>query len=293
MNKVRKSFVGVVTFCSIVFILSVGVIVLSIINVPRIVPNKKLKKSLGHISNRIGSKIVEIITASLQILHGLEWQFDIPEHLNTRTWYVAMSNHQSWADIFILLAAGHKKMPLLKFFMKKELQWIPIIYLVHKTIDMPFLNRHSQKQIEANPELKKLDYQNAETAAKRFSRNPSTAFSFAEGTRFTHEKHLAQASPYKNFLTPKIGALAIALKGMPQVNELIDFTVIYSTDKRSTWDFLCGEMSQAKVYAKAHQIPETLKGKNFDQEEEYRREFKNFIEKIWKEKQELYTELEF
>ena len=80
---------------------------------------------------------------------------------------------------------------------------------------------------------------------------------------------------------------------MPQVNELIDFTVIYSTDKRSTWDFLCGEMRQAKVYANAHEIPETLKGKNFDQEEEYRREFKNFIEKIWKEKQELYTESEF
>ena len=177
--------------------------------------------------------------------------------------------------------------------MKKELQWIPIIYLVHKTIDMPFLNRHSQKQIQANPDLKKLDYQSAEIAAKRFSRNPSTAFSFAEGTRFTHEKHLAQASPYKNFLTPKIGALAIALKGMPQVNELVDFTVIYSTDKKSTWNFLCGEMSQAKVYAKAYEIPKTLKGKNFDQEEEYRREFKNFIEKIWEEKQELYTELEF
>jgi len=204
-----------------------------------------------------------------------------------------MSNHQSWADIFILLAAGHKKMPLLKFFMKKELQWIPIIYLVHKTIDMPFLNRHSQKQIQANPELKKLDYENAEIAAKRFSRNPSTAFSFAEGTRFTDEKHLAQASPYKNFLIPKIGALAIALKGMPQVNELIDFTVIYSSEKRSAWDFLCGEMSQAKVYAKAYEIPNTLKGKNFDQEEEYRQEFKNFINKIWKEKQERYTELEF
>jgi 1-acyl-sn-glycerol-3-phosphate acyltransferase len=250
MNKVRKSFIGVVTFCSILFILSVGVIVLSIFNVPRIIPNKKLKRSLGHISNRIGSQIVGLITTSLQILHGLEWQFNIPEHLDTKTWYVAMSNHQSWADIFILLAAGHKKIPLLKFFMKKELQWIPIIYLVHKTIDMPFLNRHSQKQIQANPDLKKLDYRNAEIAAKRFSRNPSTAFSFAEGTRFTHEKHLAQASPYKNFLTPKIGALAIALKGMPQVNELIDFTVIYSTDKRSTWDFLCGEMRQAQVYAR-------------------------------------------
>ena len=293
MNKVKKSFIGVVTFLCILFILSFGVIVLSIINAPRLVPNKKLKKLLGHISNRIGSKIVELITASLQILHGLEWEFNIAEHLNTQTWYIAMSNHQSWADIFILLAAGHKKMPLLKFFMKKELQWIPIIYLVHKTIDMPFLNRHSQKQIQANPELIKLDYENAEIAAKRFSRNPSTAFSFAEGTRFTDEKHLAQASPYKNFLIPKIGALAIALKGMPQVNELIDFTVIYSSEKRSAWDFLCGEMSQAKVYAKAYEIPNTLKGKNFDQEEEYRQEFKNFINKIWKEKQERYTELEF
>ena len=293
MSEVKRFFIGILTFFAILIILTFAVTLLTIVNIPRIIPNKNLKVLLGSLSNTMGSATVASITTALKILHKLEWDFHIPEDVNADTWYIAMSNHQSWADIFILLAAGHKKIPLLKFFMKKELQWIPIIYLVHKTIDMPFLNRHSQKQIEANPELKKLDYQNAETAAKRFSRNPSTAFSFAEGTRFTHEKHLAQASPYKNFLTPKIGALAIALKGMPQVNELIDFTVIYSTDKRSTWDFLCGEMRQAKVYAKAHETPETLKGKNFDQEAEYRREFKNFIEKIWEEKQELYSELEF
>ena len=165
--------------------------------------------------------------------------------------------------------------------MKKELKWIPIIYLVHKTIDMPFLNRHSKKQIQKNPALKKLDYENAEKAAKRFTRNPSTAFSFAEGTRFTNEKHLAQDSPYPNFLTPKIGALAIALKGMPQVNELVDFTVVYSSNKRSTWNFLCGEMSHARVEVTAYKIPSSLKDKTFEQEEEYRAEFKNFVEDIW------------
>jgi 1-acyl-sn-glycerol-3-phosphate acyltransferase len=104
----------------------------------------------------MGSATVASITAALRILHKLEWDFQIPKDVNTDTWYIAMSNHQSWADIFILLAAGHKKIPLLKFFMKKELQWIPIIYLVHKTVDMPFLNRHSKAQIQANPELKKL-----------------------------------------------------------------------------------------------------------------------------------------
>ena len=53
--------------------------------------------------------------------------------------------------------------------MKKELKWIPIIYLVHKTVDMPFLNRHTQAQVKSNPELKKLDYENAKKAALEYS----------------------------------------------------------------------------------------------------------------------------
>ena len=204
-----------------------------------------------------------------------------------------MSNHQSWADIFILLAAGYKKMPLLKFFMKKELQWIPIIYLVHKTIDMPFLNRHSRAQILANPELKRVDYENAKKAAKRFSRNPSSAFSFAEGTRFTAKKHSEQESPYYNLLKPKVGALAIALSGMPQVNTLIDFTVVYATQKRSTWDFLCGDLSEAKVVAKTYALPENLKNRSFEEEDDYRKSFQTFVDAIWLEKQETIKDLKF
>ena len=52
------------------------------------------------------------------------------------------------------------------------MQWIPIIYLVHKTVDVPFLNRHSKAQILANPELKRVDYENAKKAAKDFLEIP-------------------------------------------------------------------------------------------------------------------------
>jgi 1-acyl-sn-glycerol-3-phosphate acyltransferase len=241
----------------------------------------------------MGSATVASITSALRILHKLQWDFQIPKDVNTETWYIAMSNHQSWADIFILLAAGHKKIPLLKFFMKKELQWIPIIYLVHKTVDMPFLNRHSRAQIQANPELKRVDYENAKKAAKRFSRNPSSAFSFAEGTRFTSEKHSSQESPYSNLLKPKVGALAIALSGMPQVNTLIDFTVVYATQKRSTWDFLCGDLSKAKVVAKTYALPENLKNRSFEEEDDYRKSFQTFVDAIWLEKQETIKDLKF
>ena len=293
MSEVRRFFIGILTFFAILIILTFAVTLLTIVNIPRIIPNKNLKVSLGSISNTMGSATVASITTALKILHKLEWDFQIPEDVNADTWYIAMSNHQSWADIFILLAAGHKKIPLLKFFMKKELQWIPIIYLVHKTIDMPFLNRHSRAQIQANPELKKIDFKNAKIAAKRFSRNPSTAFSFAEGTRFTLQKHSAQESPYSDLLKPKVGALAIALSGMPQVNTLVDFTVVYATEKRSTWDFLCGNLSRAKVVAKAYALPENLKNRSFEEEDDYRRDFQTFIDAIWLEKQETIKGLKF
>ena len=293
MNEVRRFFVGILTFFAILIILSFWLIPLSITNIPRIIGNKNLKIYLGTISNKMSNLAVANITTVLKILHKLDWDFLIPKDLNTKTWYIAMSNHQSWADIFILLAAGHKKIPLLKFFMKKELKWIPIIYLVHKTVDMPFLNRHSRAQIEANPELKKVDYENAKKAAKRFSRNPATAFSFAEGTRFTHEKHAAQDSPYTNLLKPKIGALAIALSGMPQVNTLIDFTVVYASKKRSAWNFLCGDLSKAKVVAKTYTLPEGLKNRSFEEDDDYKRSFQIFVDAVWLKKQEMIKDLKF
>ena len=293
MDEVRRFFVGILTFFAILIILSFWLIPLTIANAPRIIPNKNLKIYLGSVSNKMGNAAVANITTALKILHKLEWDIQIPKDVNTETWYIAMSNHQSWADIFVLLIAGHKKIPLVKFFMKKELQWIPIIYLVHKTIDMPFLNRHSKAQIQANPELKKVDYDNAKKAAKRFSRNPATAFSFAEGTRFSLKKHAAQKSPYSNLLKPKIGALAIALSGMPQVNTLIDFTVVYSSEKRSTWDFLCGDLSEAKVVAKTYALPKNLKNRSFDEEDDYRKNFQTFVDAIWLEKQQTIKNLKF
>ena len=293
MSEVKRYLIGILTFFAILVILSIAVTFLTIINLPRFIPNKKLKQVLGLFSNKMGSAAVSSITTSLKILHRLDWDFQMPENVNTDNWYIAMSNHQSWADIFILLAAGHQRIPLLKFFMKKELRWIPIIYLVHKTVDMPFLSRHSRAQIQANPELKKVDFENAKKAAKRFSRNPSTAFSFAEGTRFAIDKHSAQKSPYPDLLKPKIGAIAIALSGMPQVETLIDFTVVYASKKRSTWDFLCGDMNKAKVIAKTYSIPNDLKNRSFKNEDQYRAKFQEFIDKIWFEKQTIFSDLKF
>ena len=293
MDEVRRFFVGILTFFAILIILSFWLIPLSIANTPRIIPNHNLKIYLGSISNKMGNTAVANIRTALKILHKLEWDIQIPEDVNTETWYIAMSNHQSWADIFVLLIAGHKKIPLVKFFMKKELQWIPIIYLVHKTIDMPFLNRHSRAQIQANPELKKVDYENAKKAAKRFSRNPATAFSFAEGTRNNPKKHAEQNSPYKNLLAPKIGGIALGLSAVPKIDYLLDFTIVYKSKKRSFWDFCIGDLSDVKVFVKRFRIPESLKRRDYLNDHSYRTEFREWLDSVWVEKDKLIDSVNF
>ena len=286
MTWLIKQLKGLITVTIIALVLTLGVIVLTIVNIPRLIPLQSIKKNIGKLSNEIGSLIVATLKLSIQVIHKPKWEFELPENLGTSNWYLGMSNHLSWGDIFILLFAGHRKVPLLKFFMKDELKWIPILYLVHKTVDMPFLKRHSMKSVKKNPELRKLDMIAAQKAAKRFARNPSVAFSFAEGTRYTPKKHATQSSPYFQLLKPKIGALNIALSGMPEVSHLLDFTIIYKTNKTSAWNFACGDMNDVKVIAKAYELPKEILAR-LPSDTEYKNFFQSYVNKIWEEKSRL------
>ena len=189
MHHIKSNLVGFITFVLIIVELTIGFGILAIANVPRaIFPFKSLKIRLSKISNSIGEYTVYGLKIIMRVMHrDFMKVFDYNE-FNKNTWYMAVSNHQSWADIFILLVAAHKRIPLLKFFMKKELAWIPFIFLANKTLNMPFVNRHSKKAIEKNPDLRFKDYENTLKACKRLQRSPSTIFSYAEGTRRSYKK---------------------------------------------------------------------------------------------------------
>jgi len=72
---------------------------------------------------------------------------------------------------------------------------------------------------------------------------------------------------------------------------LVDFTVMYSSEKRSTWDFLCGDLSKAKVVAKTYSLPDTLKNRSFEDEDDYRRDCQTFVDTIWLEKEQMIKDL--
>ena len=294
MYLIKSSLVGFITLILIIIELTIGFGTLAIVNVPRAVfPFKSLKIKLAKISNSIGEYTVYGLKIIMKIMHRDSMQVFDNNEFDKNAWYMAISNHQSWADIFILLVAAHKRIPLLKFFMKKELAWIPFIFLANKTLNMPFVNRHSKKELEKNPNLRNKDYENTLKACKRFLRSPSTIFSYAEGTRNDAAKHKAQNSPYKNLLIPRIGGIATALSAMPNINVLVDYSVVYKSEKRGAWSFLNGDMKDVKVLVKKYDIPENLKNKNYSTDAEYRENFKNWIEAIWIEKDQEIERLKF
>lgn len=295
MKKIKSVFKGLITFILILVELIIGFGTLAIINIPRaLIPIKSFKVFISRVSNYIGDLTVYGLKLIMLLMHG-DSIIIIEEHeeLDQDDWYMAMSNHQSWADIFVLLVAANYKLPLLKFFMKKELWWIPFVLLANKTLNMPFVNRHSKKEIDKNPSLRTRDYENTIKSCKRFLRCPSTIFSYAEGTRFTKEKHRNQQSPYNNLLTPKIGGMATALSAMPAINTLVDYSLVYESSKRDAWSFLTGEMKNVKILVKKYDIPEYLKEKNYSADDQYREDFKDWIEDIWAQKDKDIENLKF
>ena len=294
MYYIKSNIIGFFTFILIVVELIIGFGTLTIVNIPRaIFPFKSLKIKLSKISNTIGEYTVYGLKIIMKIMHRDAMQVFDNNEFDKNQWYMAVSNHQSWADIFILLVAAHKRIPLLKFFMKKELAWIPFVFLANKTLNMPFVNRHSKKQLEKNPNLRFKDYENTLMACKRFQRSPSTIFSYAEGTRNNSTKHQAQNSPYKNLLIPRVGGIATALSAMPNIDVLVDYSIVYKSNKRGAWAFLKGDMRDVKVSVKKYNIPEDLKNKNYSTDEEYRKNFKIWIEGIWEEKDKEIERLKF
>ena len=294
MKFIKSSIIGLITFILIILELIIGFGTLAIVNIPRaIIPLKSFKIFLARFSNQIGDITVYGLKLIMLLMHGNRIQIINETEYDLDKWYMAMSNHQSWADIFVLLVTANKRIPLLKFFMKKELWWIPFVFLANKTLNMPFVNRHSKKAIAKNPSLRTKDYENTLKSCKRFLRAPSTIFSYAEGTRFTEEKHRNQNSEYINLLQPKIGGMATALSAMPNIDTLIDFSLVYKTKRRDAWSFLNGEMRDVKVYIKSYKIPENLKGRNYSNDEAYREEFKKWVEEIWFEKDKKISELKF
>ncbi|MGO2232508.1 MAG: acyltransferase [Marinomonas sp.] len=199
-------------------------------------------------------------------------------------WYMITANHQSWVDILILQRLFNRRIPFIKFFLKRELIWVPFIGLAWWALEFPFMKRYSSALLKKKPELKGKDIEVTKKACDKFQYFPVSIMNFLEGTRFTAEKHDQQSSRYKHLLMPKAGGLSFALNAMDgKLHQLIDVTIVYPEGIPSFFDYLCGKVSNIKVHIRVMPIDDSLLG-NYQDDAEYRAYFQQWVNGLWQEK---------
>jgi 1-acyl-sn-glycerol-3-phosphate acyltransferase len=85
--------------------------------------------------------------------------------------------------------------PFLKFFIKQELIWVPILGLAWWGLEFPFMKRYSAQFLEKHPELRGKDLETTAAMCKRLGDQPISIMNFLEGTRFGRR----QNAPYRHF----------------------------------------------------------------------------------------------
>lgn len=250
-----------------------------------------------NLFNRGAARLVEtwiaLNNALFALNRGTRWDIEVPDGLDRKGCYLVASNHQSWVDILALQKAFNRKLPILRFFIKRELIWVPFLGAAWWALDFPFMRRPSREEIARNPKLKGKDLESARKACEKFRDRPVAMMSFAEGTRFSAAKSGQADGPYRNLLAPKIGGIGIVLYALgDRLQSLIDVTIAYPNpddpDYRPTfWQLVSGRVPKIVVRAREVAIPRNLLGRNFRTDREFRAELEAWIGRVWREKDEL------
>ncbi|WP_321492322.1 acyltransferase [uncultured Desulfobacter sp.] len=280
------SFIGYLlnTFC-----LTPPLILVSLLKF--VLPFKGGVVLLDKILNWIATLWISINGMNCDLFNKIEWQVKGLTSLKKKDWYLVISNHQSWVDILVLQKIFNRKIPMLKFFLKKELIWVPFLGLAWWALDFPFMKRYSKKFLEANPHLKGRDLERTRKACEKFKNNPVSVMNFVEGTRFTPEKHDLQKSCFDRLLLPKAGGIAFVLGSMGEyLHNIINVTIAYPGQVPTFWDYISGKTKQIIVDVDIFPVAGQMTGDYFNNDG-YRQQFCEWLNQIWQEKDQKLAEL--
>ena len=256
----------------------------------KLLPTVVLRKSISRILDHCASLWISANNLNQRVLGKTKIDTGQLPALSVDEWYLVVANHQSWVDILILQRVFNRKIPFLKFFLKKELIYVPFMGLLWWALDFPFMRRYSKAFLEKNPHLKGKDVETTRKACVKFQDFPVSVMNFSEGTRFTLEKRKKQSSSFDHLLKPKAGGMAFALDAMNgKLQKMLDVTIYYPKGVPSFWDFLCGRVGEVMVRVSERSLVQVQKYSY--QEDAGREAFQGWVNQVWVEKDQQLSEL--
>ncbi|NIE77087.1 acyltransferase [Pantoea sp. Ap-967] len=235
----------------------------------------------------------EIDKAIFALCIPTRWDVRGAENLRKDTSYLAVSNHQTWVDIPALIESLNRRTPFFKFFLKKELIWVPLLGLAWWGLDYPFMKRYSKAFLEKHPELKGKDLEITKAACELFKRQPVTVVNYLEGTRFTEAKQREQQSPYRYLLKPKAGGVAFVLAALgEQLDALLDVTIVYPGNQApGFWDLLNGSISRVIIDIQVRELDPVLWDGDYENDPAFRQTVQAWVNQLWLAKDQRIEQL--
>lgn len=279
-------FRGILTFLLyLAFTTAIFIVFLFFALLKFILPVPRIRGILNRILDTLASGCwVYCANLTHRVLTQTRFHVHGMADVRVNRWCLLLSNHQSWVDILVIIRVFYGTLPPYKFFIKKELLWVPMMGFCFWAMDYPIMRRYSKKAIKENPDLKGMDQEAARKACEKFSAYPVTIMNFPEGTRFTPAKHRAQQSPYKHLLIPRAGGTALALYATGAFFEqIIDLTIVYPGKTPGLWDYFCGRCDDVIVDIRRRPLTPDLVGDYF-QDPDFKARFQKWTNDLWAEK---------
>lgn len=257
-----------------------------------VIPLPAVQRVLATVLLFIAEAWISCNSAWMALTQRCTWDVSGFEDLDRRSWYLVNCNHQSWVDILVLQHLLNRRIPLLKFFIKQQLIWVPVMGLAWWALDFPFMRRHSEEFLRKHPEMRGRDQAATRRACAKFALVPTSVMNFSEGTRFTSAKHQRQQSPYAHLLKPKAGGMALALNTMGEkFRAILDVTIVYPDGTPTFWQFLQGKVCRVVVRCRQLPVPRDLINADYAGDPAARAAFQAWVAQSWREKDALITEL--
>ncbi len=252
------------------------------------VPIARFRTWMSRVLVRIAESWVAVNSALIERFTPTRFEAQLPPGLDPNGRYLVLCNHQSWCDIPVLQAVFNRRLPLLRFFLKQELIWVPLLGPAWWALDFPFMKRHSRTKLLRNPALRSQDLDATRKACAKFSEIPVAIMNFVEGTRFTEDKHAKQNPPYRHLLRPRAGGVGAVFEAMgDKLQSVLDVTLVYGARKPSMAALLAGTLGNVEVHVQQHAIPPELLHDGGDGDEHERTRIQRWINTLWASKDAL------
>jgi 1-acyl-sn-glycerol-3-phosphate acyltransferase len=201
---------------------------------------------------------------------------DVPMRENA----LLIANHQQMPDIPAIMkfCRAHDRLGDMKYFVKKELKWVPGLGWGLQFLDCLFIDRTWA-----------LDRERIHRTFERLvsARVPVHLISFVEGTRLTATK-LEAAQTYaegmglavpRHTLVPRSKGFAASVEGLrSHITAIYDLTIAYEEGVPSLWQYLKGLVQRIHVHVRRFPIDDMPSTES---------ELRSWLLTRWREKDDL------